>query len=109
VRRRARCSHALITRSIEGAQKRVELQNFQARKRLLDYDDVMNQQREVVYKYRDEVLEGRDMGTVAREQIAEVIGRLVEEYTPGDYIEDWDLEGLWAQLDQIFLVDFAPD
>jgi preprotein translocase subunit SecA len=51
-------THPLITRSIEGAQKRVELQNFQARKRLLDYDDVMNQQREVVYSLRSFALEG---------------------------------------------------
>src|SRR5262249_48349544 len=51
-------THTLITRSIEGAQKRVELQNFQARKRLLDYDDVMNQQREVVYSLRSFALEG---------------------------------------------------
>jgi preprotein translocase subunit SecA len=69
----------------------------------------MNQQREIVYKYRDEVLEGRDMGAVAREQIAEVIERLVDEYTPGDYIEEWDLEGLWVQLDQVFQVDFGPE
>jgi preprotein translocase subunit SecA len=51
-------THSLITRSIEGAQKRVELQNFQARKRLLDYDDVMNQQREVIYSLRSFALEG---------------------------------------------------
>src|SRR5690606_30124830 len=51
-------THALITRSIEQAQKRVELQNFQARKRLLDYDDVMNQQREVIYNLRAFALEG---------------------------------------------------
>jgi preprotein translocase subunit SecA len=55
------------------------------------------------------VLEGRDMGPVAREQIADVIGNLVDEYTPGDYIEDWDLEALWAQLDQMFQVDFGHE
>jgi preprotein translocase subunit SecA len=70
---------------------------------------VMNQQREIVYRYRDEVLEGRDMGPVAREAIADVIGRLVDEYTPGDYIEEWDLEALWAQLDSIFEVDFGHE
>jgi preprotein translocase subunit SecA len=69
----------------------------------------MNQQREVVYKYRDEVLEGRDMAGVAREQISEVIGRLVDEYTPGDFVDDWDLEELWAQLDQMYHVDFGID
>ena len=99
----------MLSKQIEGAQKKVEEQNYLIRKRVLEYDDVMNQQREVIYQYRDEVLEGRDMGGVAREQIGEVIDRLVEEYTPGDYIEEWDLEELWVQLDQIFEVDFGPD
>src|SRR3954468_14227061 len=99
----------MLTKQIEGAQRKVEEQNFLIRKRVLEYDDVMNQQREIVYQYRDEVLEGRDMATVAREQIAEVIGRTVDEYTPGDYIEDWDLDGLWAQLEQIWQVDFGHE
>jgi preprotein translocase subunit SecA len=55
------------------------------------------------------VLEGRDMGPVSRDAIGDVIGNLVDEYTPGDYIEEWDLDELWAQLDQIFQVDFGPD
>src|SRR3982751_2468309 len=76
----------MLSKQIEKAQKKVEEQNFLIRKRVLEYDDVMNQQREIVYKYRDEVLEGRDMGEPAREQIAEVISRMVEEYTPGDFI-----------------------
>jgi preprotein translocase subunit SecA len=99
----------MLSKQIEGAQRKVEEQNFLIRKRVLEYDDVMNQQREIVYRYRDEVLEGRDMGPIAREAIGDVIGRLVDEYTPGDYIEDWDLGGLWAQLDQIFEVDFGHD
>ena len=99
----------MLTKQIEGAQRKVEEQNFLIRKRVLEYDDVMNQQREIVYKYRDEVLEGRDMGPVAREEIENVIGTLVDQYTPGDYIEEWDLDELWAQLDQIFHVDFGPD
>src|SRR5215218_9044059 len=96
----------MLSKQIENAQRKVEEQNFLIRKRVLEYDDVMNQQREVVYQYRDRVLEGQDMGQTAREQVAEVIERLVEEYTPGDFVEDWDLDGLWAQLDQIFRVDF---
>ncbi|MBA2644169.1 MAG: preprotein translocase subunit SecA [Solirubrobacterales bacterium] len=97
----------MLSKQIEGAQRKVEERNFLIRKRVLEYDDVMNQQREVVYRYRDEVLEGRDMGGVAREQIAEVVGRVVDEHTSGDYIEEWDLEGLWAQLDEVFHVDFG--
>jgi preprotein translocase subunit SecA len=99
----------MLSKQIENAQRKVEEQNFLIRKRVLEYDDVMNQQREIVYQYRDEVLEGRDMGPVARDQIADVISNLVDEYTPGDFLEDWDLEALWAQLDQIFQVDFGPD
>ena len=83
----------MLTKQIEGAQRKVEEQNYLIRKRVLEYDDVMNQQREVVYKYRDEVLEGRDMSGVAREQIEDVIGRAVDEYTPGDFVDDWDLDG----------------
>ena len=52
----------MLSKQIENAQRKVEEQNFLIRKRVLEYDDVMNQQREVVYQYRDEVLEGRDMG-----------------------------------------------
>jgi preprotein translocase subunit SecA len=99
----------MLSKQIESAQRKVEEQNFLIRKRVLEYDDVMNQQREIVYRYRDEVLEGRDMGPVAREALADVIGNLVDEYTPGDYMEEWDLDELWAQLDQIFQVDFGPD
>ncbi len=99
----------MLSKQIENAQRKVEEQNFLIRKRVLEYDDVMNQQREVVYKYRDEVLEGRDMSPVVREQIAEVIGRAVDEYTVGDYIEEWDLDELWAQLDQMYQVDFEVD
>ncbi len=99
----------MLSKQIEGAQRKVEEQNFLIRKRVLEYDDVMNQQREIVYQYRDRVLEGQDMGDTAREQVAAVIGRLVEEYTPGDYVEDWDLEALWGQLDPIFHVDFEID
>jgi preprotein translocase subunit SecA len=99
----------ILSKQIESAQRKVEEQNFLIRKRVLEYDDVMNQQREVVYRYRDDILEGRDMGPVARKEIADVIDRLVEEYTPTDYFEDWDLDALWAQLDQVFQVDFGPD
>src|SRR6201991_1325443 len=99
----------MLSKQIENAQRKVEEQNYLIRKRVLEYDDVMNQQREVVYQYRDEVLEGRDMADVAREQIEAEIGRLVDEYTPGDFADDWDLEGLWVQLAQIFHGDFGVD
>ena len=84
----------MLTRTIENAQKKVEQQNFLIRKRVLEYDDVMNEQRRVVYKYRREILEGRDMSDVAHDELEEVVDRLVDEYTPGEIFEDWDLGGL---------------
>src|SRR3954464_9298343 len=99
----------ILTKQIENAQRKVEEQNYLIRKRVLEYDDVMNQQREVVYQYRDEVLEGRDMGDVSREQIEAVIGRTVDEFTVGDFADEWDFDGLWTQLDQIYHVDFGPE
>jgi preprotein translocase subunit SecA len=97
----------LLTKQIEKAQKKVEEQNFLIRKRVLDYDDVMNEQRRIIYAYRDEVLEGRDIGEQAREEIVNMLERTVDESTPGDYIEDWDLEGLFARVEEIFPVSFS--
>ncbi len=104
----------VLTKQIEKAQKKVEEQNFLIRKRVLEYDDVMNQQREIVYEYRDRVLEGRDMGAEARDQVVEVIERTVDEYTAGDFVEEWDVGGLFTALEQIYPVQvdesqLAPD
>src|SRR2546426_1458386 len=95
----------LLSKQIEKAQKKVEEQHFLMRKHTLEYDDVANQQREVIYAYRDDVLEGRDMSKAAREEIVNLIERLVEEYTAGDYVEDWDLDGLFVALGQFFPLD----
>jgi preprotein translocase subunit SecA len=92
----------MLSKQIEKAQRKVEEQNFLIRKRVLEYDDVMNEQRRVVYAYRDEVLEGQSIGEEARTQVANVIERTIEEYTPGDYVEDWDLDGLFVALRQFF-------
>jgi preprotein translocase subunit SecA len=88
----------MLSKQIEKAQKKVEEQNFLIRKRVLEYDDVMNEQRRIVYAYRDQVLEGTDMGDTAREKLGEVIESLVDEYTPGDFIEEWDLNGLTTAI-----------
>src|SRR4051812_4055256 len=93
--------HKMLSKHIEGAQKKVEDQNFLIRKRVLEYDDVMNQQRDIIYEYRDRILEGQDMSEIARTQIADVVERLANEYMAGDYQEEWDLTGLWSQLEQI--------
>ncbi|HEX8753113.1 MAG TPA: SEC-C metal-binding domain-containing protein, partial [Solirubrobacterales bacterium] len=94
----------MLTKTVENAQKKVEEQNFLIRKRVLEYDDVMNEQRRVVYKYRREILEGRDMSETARDELEGVIERLVDEYTAGDMLEEWDLEELETQLRQIWPV-----
>ena len=92
----------MLSRTIENAQKKVEEQNFLIRKRVLEYDDVMNEQRRVVYKYRREILEGKDMSDSAREGVVEVVSSLVDDYTPGDVIEDWDLAELQTQVQQLW-------
>ena len=94
----------ILSKQIEKAQKKVEEQNFLIRKRVLEYDDVMNEQRRIVYEYRDGVLEGKDMGDAARAQIHDVVGRLVDEFTPGDYVEEWDLPALFTALEDIWPV-----
>src|SRR3954453_15020202 len=99
----------MLSKQIEKAQKKVEEQNFLIRKRVLEYDDVMNEQRRVVYQYRDEVLEGRDMGPVARENLADVIRRVVDEYTASDYVEEWDADGLLVALSDIFPGGVDPE
>jgi preprotein translocase subunit SecA len=92
----------MLSKQIEKAQRKVEEQHFLMRKHTLEYDDVLNQQREVIYTYRDEVLEGRDMGDVSREEVVNLIDRLVAEYTAGDYVEDWDVSGLLVRMQEIF-------
>ncbi len=92
----------MLSKQIEKAQKKVEEQHFLMRKHTLEYDDVLNQQREVIYTYRDEVLEGRDMSVAARGEVSGLIERLVEEYTAGDFVEDWDVQGLIRRVEEIF-------
>ena len=79
----------MLTRTIENAQKKVEQQNYLIRKRVLEYDDVMNEQRRVVYKYRREILEGRDMSDVAHDELEEVVERTGRDLHAGR-----DLRGL---------------
>jgi preprotein translocase subunit SecA len=93
----------MLSKQIEKAQRKVEEQHFLQRKHTLEYDDVLNQQREVVYTYRDEVLEGRDMSDVARDEIVQLIDRIVEEYTAGEFVEDWDIDGLMRRVEEMFI------
>jgi preprotein translocase subunit SecA len=99
----------MLSKQIEKAQKKVEEQNFLIRKRVLEYDDVMNEQRRVIYAYRDEVLEGKSIGEEARAEVTKVIERTVDQYTPGDFLEDWDLDGLFLALSQFFPLDLGRE
>ncbi|MGO9890970.1 MAG: preprotein translocase subunit SecA [Solirubrobacteraceae bacterium] len=97
--------HGMLSKQIEKAQRKVEEQHFLQRKHTLEYDDVLNQQREVVYTYRDEILEGRDMSQAARQEIGNLIERQVADYTAGDFVEEWDVEGLLRRMEEMFPPD----
>jgi preprotein translocase subunit SecA len=86
----------MITRRIEGAQKAVEGQNFEARKHLLEYDDVMNKQREAVYGLRRRLLEGLDQkDLIVEDYVSGILGDLIERHCPPkDHVDNWDLKAL---------------
>jgi preprotein translocase subunit SecA len=97
--------HSMVTKSIERAQKRVEAQNFDMRKHVLEYDNVMNQQREAVYDRRLHALEGHNLRDDVMEMIDSVADLKVAMYTdPKSYPEDWDLDGLSSDLARNFHV-----
>ncbi len=99
-------THSMITRSIENAQKRVEMQNFQIRKRLLDYDDVMNQQREVIYSLRAFALEGgEELKGEALKMVEKAVERRVQtNLAKYEDAEDWDIPLLKQELLMHFLL-----
>jgi len=87
--------HKLISKAIENAQKRVEGQNFDMRKHLLEYDDVMNRQRQVIYEQRRKVLKGEELWSDLEEMLAEIVESLIPDYIDEKkHPEDWDLKGL---------------
>lgn len=96
--------HKLLSKSIEGAQRRVEGRNFGIRKHVLQYDDVMNKQREVIYEQRKMVLEGEDLKAYIASMVEDIVVDAVNVYTAeAKYPEDWDLTGLEEYLGNIFL------
>jgi preprotein translocase subunit SecA len=94
--------HKLLTRQIEGAQKKVEEQNFVMRKNVLKYDDVMNRHRTRIYEQRSDVLEGNDMSDQVRLWIDELVEATVHQFTQEPYSEEWDLEGLVNAMDELY-------
>jgi preprotein translocase subunit SecA len=99
--------HPLVTRAIERAQKRVEAFNFDIRKHLLEYDDVMNQQREVIYARRLKVLEGEDLRQEVADMIEEfVTGKVDESIDAREHSENWEVEPLEEELTAVFVYPF---
>jgi preprotein translocase subunit SecA len=95
--------HKLVTRAIATAQKRVETHNFEIRKHLLEYDDVMNRQREVIYGMRRQILEGESQAETISEWIEELADATLDAYAArGAHPEDWDLAGLTEALHRQF-------
>ena len=84
----------MVSRSVESAQKRVEGNNFDARKRLLQYDDVLRQQREIIYKERNEVLDTENIRSIVERMLTDVIDRAVAVHTTEEQQADWNLKGL---------------
>jgi preprotein translocase subunit SecA len=99
----------ILSNQIEGAQKKVEEQNFVARKNVLKYDDVMNTQRKVIYEQRRAVLEGQDMFEDVRNWIDEVVTATVDQFTQEEYAEEWDLEGLVKQMATLYETEVTVD
>lgn len=96
--------HPRIAKSIESAQKRVEARNFDIRKQVLEYDDVLNRQREIIYSLRRQLLTGTDVRDRVQEMFTSVIDQLVTAYTPEKVLpEEWDLQGLVSAAESIYL------
>src|SRR5215204_3326641 len=99
----------ILSNQIENAQKKVEEQNFVARKNVLKYDDVLNTQRTVIYEQRRRVLEGDDLSEDVREWIREVVEANVQNATEAEFNEDWDLAALVQQMQALYGSDITVD
>jgi preprotein translocase subunit SecA len=99
----------IVTRGIRSAQSQVEARNFEIRKNVLKYDDVLSRQREVIYDQRRRVLEGEDLETQVQHFIEDVVGDYVAGATAEGHPEDWDLEALWTSLKAVFPVSITVD
>ena len=97
----------MVSRAVKNAQTQVESQNFEIRKDVLKYDEVMNQQRTVIYRERKRILEGEDITDQVESMIYQVVSAYVEGATAEGYVEDWDLEKLWDALRQLYPVSIV--
>ncbi|MGV0409798.1 preprotein translocase subunit SecA [Corynebacterium resistens] len=92
----------MVTNAIKGAQSQVEAANFEMRKNVLKYDEVMNEQRKVIYAERRQILEGEDVERQIRGMIDDTISAYVDFETSDGYVEDWDLDKLWNALESLY-------
>ncbi|MBA3021488.1 preprotein translocase subunit SecA [Propionicimonas sp.] len=93
-----------VTKSVQQAQEQVESQNFEMRKNVLKYDDVMNRQRHAIYGDRRRVLEGADVEEQLRGTVSTVVEQYVRGLTADSFVEDWDFDGIWTQLRTLYPV-----
>ena len=94
--------HSIVSRSIEQAQQKVEGYNFDLRKHTVEYDDVMNKQREVIYGQRRKIMEAEDIRPIVMEIVRGQVERLVEQHTDSPRPDEWDLDGLYAAVTSMF-------
>ena len=99
----------MVSNAIKSAQTQVEAQNFEIRKNVLKYDDVMNRQRLVIYSERRLVLEGKDIGDQVQDFVGETISAYVRAATAEGYSEDWNLADLWTALKLIYPISFTAE
>src|SRR3954467_12396517 len=99
----------MVAKAIQSAQTQMEQQNFEIRKNVLKYDEVMNKQRTVIYDERREVLEGKDLTDQIRPIITDVVTSYVEGATSSGYPEEWDLEQLWTALKTLYPISLTVD
>jgi preprotein translocase subunit SecA len=97
--------HSMISKAIENAQRKVEGYHFEIRKHLLEYDDVMNKQREVIYRQRREVLEGENVRSIVDDMIGDLVARVVDEFGSDRHAsQDWNWEGIGERVLELFNV-----
>jgi preprotein translocase subunit SecA len=99
----------MVSNAIRSAQTQVEAQNFEMRKNVLKYDDVMNRQRQVIYGERRLVLEGKDIKDQIAEFVDDTLIAYIQAETAEGYAEDWDLEKLWTALASIYPISLTVD
>jgi len=100
--------HGMVTRAIANAQKKVEAHNFEIRKQLLEYDDVMNKQREVIYQHRRAVLSGENLSDDLRQMTGNLVESALNVYCPAEqYPEEWDMKGLTEMMQGQFGLDIT--